>query len=191
MYKLYKHTTPSGKVYIGITCNEVKKRWSNGNGYVQNQYFYRAIRKYGWENIKHEILLTGLTKEKAEWWEKRMIKKYRSTNPKYGYNHGEGGVHPGKLSLNTRRKMMKVRMGHLVSEETRRKLSKSMMGNTNGINGQPRPVLCRTTGQKFDSLVEAANHFGISSQNIGKACRGELKHSGGMKWEYLEEEDGK
>ena len=30
-YKLYKHTSPSGKVYIGITCQEVEDRWRRGN----------------------------------------------------------------------------------------------------------------------------------------------------------------
>lgn len=27
MYKVYKHTTPSNKVYIGITTNKLSRRW--------------------------------------------------------------------------------------------------------------------------------------------------------------------
>ncbi|AAV30164.1 putative truncated GIY-YIG endonuclease [Lactobacillus phage LL-Ku] len=42
-YKVYKHTTPNNKVYIGITKLDVNKRWKNGNGYKHNQYFTRAI----------------------------------------------------------------------------------------------------------------------------------------------------
>lgn len=38
-YTLYKHTAPSGKVYIGITSQNVMKRWQNGSGYSQNVYF--------------------------------------------------------------------------------------------------------------------------------------------------------
>lgn len=44
-YKVYKHTTPSNKVYIGITSQTISKRWQNGRGYITNEYFYRAIKK--------------------------------------------------------------------------------------------------------------------------------------------------
>ena len=32
-YIIYRHTTPSGKVYIGQTCKRPNIRWLNGNGY--------------------------------------------------------------------------------------------------------------------------------------------------------------
>ena len=34
-YTVYKHTSPSGKVYIGITCRKPKYRWNNGKGYKE------------------------------------------------------------------------------------------------------------------------------------------------------------
>lgn len=41
MYKVYKHTTPSKKVYIGITNQKPERRWGkNGRGYKDNDYFY-------------------------------------------------------------------------------------------------------------------------------------------------------
>lgn len=52
-------------------------------------------------------------------------------------------------------------------------------------------IRCITTGQVFNTIKEAGEYFGVSSQNIGKACKGLLKHSGGMEWEYLEKENGK
>ena len=30
---VYKHTSPNGKVYIGITKQNPKQRWGNGSGY--------------------------------------------------------------------------------------------------------------------------------------------------------------
>lgn len=36
----------------------------NGNRYNKSTVFYKAIQKYGWDNIIHEILYSDLTKEK-------------------------------------------------------------------------------------------------------------------------------
>lgn len=92
-YIVYKHTSPSGKVYIGITSVDVRKRWKNGKGYELCTAFNRAIIKYGWENIKHEILLCGLSKEEAMAKEQEIIKEYNSTDPDCGYNLTSGGEH--------------------------------------------------------------------------------------------------
>ena len=72
-YCVYKHTTPSGKVYIGITSKPVEKRWLNGRGYARNEHFWNAIKKYGWENIEHRVLVSGLSKEEASEVEKMYI----------------------------------------------------------------------------------------------------------------------
>lgn len=90
-YTVYKHTCPNGKVYIGITSSKPETRWGNGKKYVPNNYFFRAIQKYGWNNIKHEILFSGLTKEEACQKEKELIEKSKSNNRKYGYNLSVGG----------------------------------------------------------------------------------------------------
>lgn len=90
---VYKHTTPSGKVYIGITSMEPSKRWKNGKGYELCTAFNRAINKYGWSNIDHQIIKDGLCKEDACLEEQRLIKLYNSDNPKYGYNLTSGGEH--------------------------------------------------------------------------------------------------
>ena len=64
-YIVYMHTTPNNKVYIGITCQNPKKRWAYGYGYKKNKYFFSAIQKYGWNNIKHIIIAENLSKEYA------------------------------------------------------------------------------------------------------------------------------
>lgn len=85
------HTSPSGKRYIGITGNKVKERWQNGKGYRDNKHFVNAIKKYGWDNIKHEVLLDGLTREQASEYEKMYIAFYDSMNRSKGYNLTTGG----------------------------------------------------------------------------------------------------
>lgn len=110
-YKVYEHICPNGKIYIGITCRELKKRWDNGNGYKYNEHFYKAIQKYGWGNIQHLLLYEGLTKEKAEQKEIELIAKYKSNNPKYGYNVANGGSHNGMHSEETKKKISEKQKG--------------------------------------------------------------------------------
>lgn len=61
---IYKYTSPSGKCYIGQTVNENKRRYEHRykayyeDGKDYNNPFYRAIRKYGWDSFKYEILNT-------------------------------------------------------------------------------------------------------------------------------------
>lgn len=124
MYTIYKHTTPSGKVYTGITECTVEKRWENGSGYKSNKHFYSAIEKYGRDNIKYEIVVTGLNKQQACKVEQSLIKYFDSTNPNKGYNHSIGGecgslgVHP---SDETRKKLSKAHEGKRPSGECIRK----------------------------------------------------------------------
>ena len=49
-WTVYKHTSPSNKVYIGITAKEPKDRWMSGYGYRKNDHFNKAILKYGWRS---------------------------------------------------------------------------------------------------------------------------------------------
>lgn len=86
-YIVYKHTSPSGKVYIGITKFDPKYRWlNNGRGYRNQTIFFNAIIKYGWINFKHEILYTELSEEKALDKEEELIRKYKSYDRRFGYN---------------------------------------------------------------------------------------------------------
>ena len=101
IYSIYKHTVPNGKVYIGATCQNVKSRWGvNGSNYKSNPLFYDDIQKYGWDNIKHEVLHTVFTREDAYFLEKEEIKNHNSMNPDYGYNRNPGNrLHVCKMIL--------------------------------------------------------------------------------------------
>jgi len=90
-YLVYKHISPSKKVYIGITSQKAKSRWRSGKGYKHNVRFSRAIKKYGWSSFKHEIVASNLSKEEARQKEIELIAFFKSTNKKYGYNISPGG----------------------------------------------------------------------------------------------------
>lgn len=86
MFYVYRHTCPNSKVYIGMTENEPERRWNGGYGYHRNKRFFKDILKYGWDNIKHEILSLHETKEDALQVEAAQIVLHRATIPHYGYN---------------------------------------------------------------------------------------------------------
>lgn len=91
-YIVYKHTSPSNKVYIGVTSKTLLERSGvNGINYKRNRYFYSAIQKYGWDKFKHEILCSNLTKEEASKQERYFVSLYHADNPEHGYNHTSGG----------------------------------------------------------------------------------------------------
>ena len=126
---VYKHTSPSGKVYIGITKRKPEYRWNKGKGYRKDQLlFYRAIKKYGWDNFTHEILYTGLSEKDAKNIEISLIRQYKSLGMSYNITDGEDG---GRGLHNKRKKM---------SDETKLKMSKSrkglLEGNKNPMYGR-------------------------------------------------------
>ena len=86
LYLVYKHTSPDGKVYIGITQNHPQTRWNEGGGYEKQTRFYKAIQKYGWVNFKHEIIDAGLTEKEAKDIENEQIIICKSYLKEYGYN---------------------------------------------------------------------------------------------------------
>lgn len=128
MWTVYKHTCPNGKIYIGITGQIPKLRWRRGLGYRQCPHFYPAIEKYGWENIKHEILFEGLTKEESEQKEIELIAEYKSNQREYGYNIANGGNAAGSCSEKTRKLIGQKSKGRIPNEEARNKMSLARKG---------------------------------------------------------------
>lgn len=70
---VYRHTFPSGKIYIGQTWKDPETRWDGGRGYLKNTSMYEEIKLVGWENIKHEIILSGLRRLEADNLEEDLI----------------------------------------------------------------------------------------------------------------------
>lgn len=86
MFYVYKHTCPNKKVYIGMTGDEPNRRWNGGYGYINNKPFIKAILKYGWDNIDHEILSLHENKKDALAEEAKQIALHHSDLAHFGYN---------------------------------------------------------------------------------------------------------
>lgn len=227
-YTVYRHTSPRGKVYIGITARPVSRRWHGGSAYRNNAHFYAAIKKYGWEAFQHDILAEGLSYEEACRLEIALIAEYQSTDPEHGYNRSPGGD--------------KTTLGYTFSQESRARISKALTGKRKGVPHTPEhrerirtallgrsatqgtrdklrealgdrfqtatarakqkentpkgaehhkatAVLCKNTGEIFQTIQEAADAHGLHRSNISAVCRGKQRTAGGLRWEYVKEDE--
>ena len=83
---IYKTTNLiNGKIYVG-------KYEGNRDNYIGSGYILKkAIKKYGVNNFKREVIETCYSVDILQEREKFWIKKLDATNPKVGYNIAEGG----------------------------------------------------------------------------------------------------
>lgn len=92
MWSIYKHIFPNNKIYIGLTKQSPQDRFRNGHGYEKCPLMWKAIQKYGWENVRTEWLIKDIsTLEETAKLERDYIKECNSTDPNFGYNLANGG----------------------------------------------------------------------------------------------------
>lgn len=200
-WTIYEHISPSGKIYIGITSHKnINQRWRNGNGYVGCKLFYRAIEKYGWDNIGHNIIATGLGEYTAKNMEKDLISYYKSKNISYNITDGGDGIigvpHtekqkemvgniwrnkniPGEIRI----KMSNSHKGKHFTKDHIENIRKSKIGNTCGN----KVVLMLKDGKiikEFPSCVIAGKELGTHPNCISRCCRKENKTWHGYEFEY-------
>lgn len=136
---IYKTTNLiNGKVYVGQDSRNRPKYYGSG------KYIRRAIKKYGKENFKKEIMAWCYTKKHLNFLEQLYIDTFNTKVPN-GYNltdGGEGtlGFKPSEetrkklsdagrnITEETRCKRSATLNGHEISEETKKKISKSLTG---------------------------------------------------------------
>lgn len=179
-YTVYKHTSPSNKCYIGITCLSLITRWgSNGwkylrknkNGRFIQPKFANAILKYGWDNMKHEILYTNLTIEEAKTREIELIKYYKDLNLSYNITDG-GDLNRGMTFTPEERKRRselakKINIGRHLSEEAKDRIRQAR-------KGKPSPI-SKEKWIELSAKISAARkgkphpHKGNISENTRKA----------------------
>ena len=134
IYTLYKYTFPNGKVYIGQTKNE-KNRIGVVSMY-KGMFVYNAMKKY--PNFEIEILYKTNDVNEIDELEREYIKKYNSSDRKFGYNRDLGGRVNHKPTQETKFKISKTqkgqhhskktefKKGHKTSEIIRKKISNSL-----------------------------------------------------------------
>lgn len=91
-WTVYTHTTPDGKMFVGITDEDVPDFWNNGFRY-KNHSFFNAIVFWGWNNIKHNVVLQELSYQKAKYKMEEMIHQNKTYDKMFGYNIPKGHRH--------------------------------------------------------------------------------------------------
>lgn len=131
-FAVYCHYFPNGKVYVGLSCHcdniEEKRFGHDGCKYKKQPLVYRAIQKYGWNNIQHEVIAKYISRESAVNIEKDLIALYRSNERQYGYNISSGGEEGSYHSEESRKKMSEQRRGKKKSEEHKCKIGEAHRG---------------------------------------------------------------
>jgi group I intron endonuclease len=158
-YCVYMHTFPNGKRYIGQTKQKPEYRWSNGNGYKGCSYVFSAIKKYGWNNIQHEVLIDGICREEADKWEDSLIALYRTNEKAYGYNLRSGGTSGYEYTCEVKAKMSANRKGKKQSEETRKKHSEALKKyySTHEVSEETRKKLSQANKGKKGRKLSPKN----------------------------------
>ena len=197
-YTVYMHVFPDGKKYVGITGQNVEKRWGKGRYYKSCTLVYEAIQKYGWDNIEHIILFEDLQKEEAEQKEIELIEFYNLSDERYGYNLCKGGRtnFPNEKVLEKLRKKEPWNKGKtkIYTQEQIYNLSTKVMELWEDKiyrEKHCKKVRCIELNMIFDSLTEASNYFGMNNtSHISACCRDKSKSCGKYKgkklhWEYV------
>jgi len=213
MYTVYQHIFPNGKRYIGVTRNSVEKRWGYKGYNYKSQVVGRAIEKYGWDNIEHDVFAVCETKEQAERIERWLVKYYDTTNPMCGYNVLPGGdVAVNDATPEMRYKLGNGNRGRKHTEEEKAKISDGCKRafnrpESNGCIGKKAseetkakmreahkdlatPVNCFSQDGKllftFRAINEAAEYVHGNTGAISRCCRHlpRYKTAKGYIWEY-------
>lgn len=175
--------TNNKKCYIGKTIGTLGRRKRGHYNDTKllnntfNNYFHNALRKHRQE-FEWIILYESKSNKKLIEKEIYYIKKYKTNSPN-GYNLTSGG--DGMLgyiySKASRKKMSESQKGktHIVTKETRQKISRAMEGNTRGL-GHP---VSKNVREKISKKLKGHILLNKTKKKISKALKEHYKTRNG------------
>ena len=169
----------NGKKYLGQ--RKYSKGWEShlGSGVA----FKKALKKYGKENFKREIIIEAETAEELNQFEKELSIKYDVVNADNWYNLCYGG---GAIT------------GYVFSEESKRKMSEKAKGRYSGEKNpmygrcgknapSARAVYIAELEKYFDTIKECAAFIGVAPSNVSAVLSGRRKTVHGYHILYAEQ----
>lgn len=161
--QIYRLTNKiNGKMYHGQTVEEnINNRWSKYRKLKckDQPKLYNALKAYGPENFLFEVIdTTPQNQSQLDELEIFYIAKFDSMNN--GYNCDPGGK-GGHRSNETKQKISKAFRGRTLSEEHKRKIGQSRIGNKNPMFGRQPP----NTGKHHSEEIR---------EKISNSCKGRI-----------------
>lgn len=205
---IYKYTNVlNGKVYIGKTINEEHRKVEHRNS-KKIDHFHNAIRKYGFDKFKYEVIFRLKSHDKKRLncvlnlMEKFYIRRYNSYYKGYNSTLGGDGNQLEKLPKEWKEKISKSLIGN-----TRRRGKSFTNEQLKKLKGRKRPIvtdemrknikerLYKTVYQfsldgkliaKYNSVIEAASINKLPKSSVAQACRRQKHTYKGYKWCYAQ-----
>lgn len=167
--------TINNKKYIGVSmkCDEKSIKNYFGSGFAIKD----AIKKYGKENFRKEILKKFDSEDGARNYERKLISELNAIESDEYYNLVSGGYGGGVK-------------GRIISDETKKKISNSLLGHK---NYKPTEEHKKKLSEKFKgrlSPMKGKTQKENTKQKISEVTKlrwknGELTSSSGYKHEII------
>lgn len=171
----------NGKRYIGSAVN-IRKRWSRHLCDLRhkkhcNPHLQSAFDKYG----KTAFMFTILEHTESERLIEREQHYFDTLNPEYNIAPTAGNSLGRSCSLESRLKFSAARMGHPVTEETRRKISKAMSGERNPNYGNRGKPLTAEHRAKISKAM-SGNRHPMYGKHPSEESRRKMSEAGKAHW---------
>lgn len=209
---IYKITSPTGRIYIGLTSMRYQRFYSYRNlkNNIKGQRrLYYSLKKYGWENHKVEIIRDNIPNRKeACVWERYYIYKYDTYRTEHGLNLTKGGDSAVTWTDEMRKRQSKImkermrknnlmsnseyyeKMVNSIRTKEHRKLKSDIMKKSHTNHRFRKAVIqMNKWGDKinsFHSAAEAGRLLRLRANKIAMVCNGygNRRFHGGFMWRW-------
>lgn len=155
---VYKITSPSGKIYIGLTTDAYVRLYSYKGLKCKAQIkLYNSLKKHGVENHKFEVIHI-CKEEELNYWEEYYGKLFNVTDNLCGLNIRECGGSNGKLNKQTKEILRNINLGKKYSSEVNKK---------KGRKGHKPPTRYRKDYTEEELKIRSEKWSGKNNPNFG------------------------
>lgn len=213
----------NNKIYIGLTTRNFESRYGkNGIKSVyskqkySNAHLSNSIEKYGFDCWEIKILHDNVEEiEELKNLEKHYVSKFKSNDPKYGYNKTAGGDATADrfkkkvICINDQKIFDSIADASEYYNISNTAVSQCCQGKVQQAYGNQfayyeegktyelkeitnecfKAVICINTMEKFDTITSASIKYNCNIEAIRQACNNHYKGATalGYQWDYFEE----
>lgn len=173
----------NNKIYIGKTKNDINKRIKqhiNKSNRGSDLIFHKAIKKYGIENFKWDILGTLNNEIELGEYEIKTIKELNSTNVEIGYNIATGGNGGDTISNHPRKKeiannVSKFHKNKKLTEQHKKNIGKANENVQRDNSHLKDPKIRKKIWATRKKNGTVYNHSDDTKNKISKSLEGKTK----------------